>query len=468
MAGFNNDVMYADNVDFTGNASVSASVTADGQLLIGSTVAPNIRVGLLTSLGGSISITVGAGTINLETGATTPITFMADSGAAVPAGNILNVFGTNSISTSGTGNTLTITVANASAVVRGVASFDVTNFTVTGGNVVSNPITITAGAGITVVGSPVNLGGAVTISAAASVPTTFTADVGTATPAANNINLLGTAAQGLSTSATGSTVTFTNADWTTTQKGVGTLATNAETITGAVTNKAVTPDDLKAKLGTQTIHSLALFQGQTAALTSLGAATNGQIPIGSTGADPVLNTLTAGANVTITNGAGTITIAAAGGGSGTIIQQVRNRSSAVASVASTGISATTVITTANTTSLSTLAITPTNIASIIRIDVTVPYTNNGTGSSGFALFQGTTLLSAYSFLTTPAGSFTQSNVATFTYYQVAGTTSALTFDLRIFSVSGGGSSTFINQTTLSAPLFGGTSFWTYIITETTP
>lgn len=46
------------------------------------------------------------------------------------------------------------------------------------------------------------------------------------------------------------------------------------------------------------------------------SATNGQLYIGSTGAVPVLTTLTQGSNVTITNGAGSITIAASGGGSG--------------------------------------------------------------------------------------------------------------------------------------------------------
>lgn len=49
-------------------------------------------------------------------------------------------------------------------------------------------------------------------------------------------------------------------------------------------------------------------------ITSLGVATNGQLPIGSTGADPVLATLTAGTGVSITNAAGSITIAALGGG----------------------------------------------------------------------------------------------------------------------------------------------------------
>jgi len=61
---------------------------------------------------------------------------------------------------------------------------------------------------------------------------------------------------------------------------------------------------------TLTANTLLLANG-TSALTSLGAATNGQIPIGRTGLAPVLANLTAGSNITITNGSGSITIAAA-------------------------------------------------------------------------------------------------------------------------------------------------------------
>ena len=61
-------------------------------------------------------------------------------------------------------------------------------------------------------------------------------------------------------------------------------------------------------LVTITNHGLMLGSG-TDAITALGAATNGQLPIGSTGADPVLATLTGTANqVTVTNAAGTITL----------------------------------------------------------------------------------------------------------------------------------------------------------------
>lgn len=49
MAGFDNDVMYADNVDFSGGYPVTGKVTTDGQLLIGNTAGPNIQVGNITS-----------------------------------------------------------------------------------------------------------------------------------------------------------------------------------------------------------------------------------------------------------------------------------------------------------------------------------------------------------------------------------------------------------------------------------
>lgn len=55
MAGFVNDTMYADNVDFTGSASPAPTVTTDAQLLIGSTATPNIKVGVLTSPDNSIT-----------------------------------------------------------------------------------------------------------------------------------------------------------------------------------------------------------------------------------------------------------------------------------------------------------------------------------------------------------------------------------------------------------------------------
>lgn len=63
-------------------------------------------------------------------------------------------------------------------------------------------------------------------------------------------------------------------------------------------------------LGTGTANQLSYWTA-TNTIAALGAATNGQLPIGSTGVAPVLAALTGTANqVTITNGAGTITLAA--------------------------------------------------------------------------------------------------------------------------------------------------------------
>jgi len=57
-----------------------------------------------------------------------------------------------------------------------------------------------------------------------------------------------------------------------------------------------------------------LLGGAANAIASLGVATNGQLVVGSTGATPVLATLTAGAGISVTNGAGTISVGVVGGG----------------------------------------------------------------------------------------------------------------------------------------------------------
>ena len=58
-------------------------------------------------------------------------------------------------------------------------------------------------------------------------------------------------------------------------------------------------------------HSLLIGGSTSSSIINLGVATNGQIPIGSTGARPVLATLTQGENITITNGPGSVTVSCA-------------------------------------------------------------------------------------------------------------------------------------------------------------
>ncbi len=63
-------------------------------------------------------------------------------------------------------------------------------------------------------------------------------------------------------------------------------------------------------------NSSVLITGATGVPAMSGAMTNGQLIVGSTGAIPVRATLTAGVGISITNGAGTITVAGTGGGLG--------------------------------------------------------------------------------------------------------------------------------------------------------
>lgn len=157
-------------------------------------------------------------------------------------------------------------------------------------------------------------GGVLTVNTSGgAVLETITGNTGGAVgpDASHNINLTGNNSSGINIVGNPATHSLSVVAYqaTTSQQGTVLLATNAQAIAGTDTANALTSDDLKAKLGTQTAHSLALFQGTSAALTPLGVATNGQIPIGSTGADPVLANLTStGGTITITNGAGTINL----------------------------------------------------------------------------------------------------------------------------------------------------------------
>jgi hypothetical protein len=136
----------------------------------------------------------------------------------------------------------------------------------------------------------------------------FVTDAGTATPAAGVINVNGDGLNIL-TSGAGNTVTIhMNPDPT-----FGTVTLTGLTFTGFTGGVLVSNGAGDISEVTTTNHSL-LIGNASGTISSLGVATNGQIPIGSTGVDPVLNTITAGTGITVTNGAGTITIASTGAG----------------------------------------------------------------------------------------------------------------------------------------------------------
>ncbi|MDB4726193.1 DUF2793 domain-containing protein [bacterium] len=105
---------------------------------------------------------------------------------------------------------------------------------------------------------------------------TFASDSGNATPdTAGIITFAGTTAQGLDSSATGSTVTYTIADATTSQKGTLETALDSEANTGTATDLAVVPANLGQWPGTTNITTLGtiatgVWNGTTIAIANGG------------------------------------------------------------------------------------------------------------------------------------------------------------------------------------------------------
>jgi len=152
------------------------------------------------------SFTVSSGAVSAK-----DLTLSGDTGsAAATIGESMTIAGTDAqgIDTSATGTTVTITAKDATDSQKGVASFDSTHFSVSSGAVSASDLTLAGDTG----------------TSAATLGETFT--------------IAGTDAQGIDTSATGTTVTITAKDATTSQKGVASFSTdNFSVSSGAVTIK---------------------------------------------------------------------------------------------------------------------------------------------------------------------------------------------------------------------------------------
>lgn len=201
-----------------------------------------------------------------------------------------------------------------------------------GGTVTS----VKTGAGLT--GGPITATGTISIPAA-GVTNTMLANPSITVKAGSGLSGGGTVALGgtvtLTNTASGGTVTSVNTGAGLTGGPVTTTGTISIPAAGVTNNMLANPSinvlagsgltggGTVALGGTVTLSSnlsgttdgIAYFSGPTN-LISTPAPTNGQILVGSTGKAPVLSTLTAGQNVSITNGPGSVTISATGGSGG--------------------------------------------------------------------------------------------------------------------------------------------------------
>ena len=118
----------------------------------------------------------------------------------------------------------------------------------------------------------------------------------------NNILTVATASNNITLQVNEANIDLANCDNTT--AGFLTTADLTSDVTGVL--PIANGGTGVSTLGTNTF----LYANSLGALTSLAFGTNGQIIIGRTGLAPVMANLTAGSNITITNGSGTISIAA--------------------------------------------------------------------------------------------------------------------------------------------------------------
>lgn len=234
---------------------------------------------------------------------------------------------------------------------------------VVGPNASNNIFVVGDGTTIDVVGSPGS--NTLTISALGSIATEFDADVGTAIPALGVIVMAG--GTNMNTSAAGHTVTYnlnsaitlatsvtspvylgnagdvvlklgdsSGINFVNIKNSGGSNVASVDSLGRAIfdsveasniaignTNNTISSYNTNGNIilnpnGTGTVNinyasnnGIPVY-GAGGSLQSLGPMTNGQILIGSTAAQPVVNTITAGTGIAISNGAGTITVSATG------------------------------------------------------------------------------------------------------------------------------------------------------------
>ena len=253
------DNLKIDNIDIDGNSIISTDTNGDINITpngSGYVVIDGLNYPQADGSANQVITTDGLGTLSFQTLSGT-LDIAADAGTdngVVLGTDTLTITGGTGISTSVTGDTITVNGDDATTTTKGIASFDTNHFTVSTGAVTIKASSIENG----------DLSNS-TISIAADTGTTNAVDLG------DTLTIQSGTGTGIATSVSGDVLTVSGVDATTTTKGVASFAASDFAVTtGAVSIKAAGVSNSQLENNSVTIGSDSItLGGSLSAFTSL-------------------------------------------------------------------------------------------------------------------------------------------------------------------------------------------------------